>query len=92
MGIRDVGMLLSRSLMWECELRKNAGLNGKLDELAGDIFRAGELKSQRDAFKRKTRMETKREREEMLRRQAKLEAELNSLYPIHRRIKSESLE
>jgi len=33
MGIRDVGMLLSRSLMWECELRKNAGLNGKLDEL-----------------------------------------------------------
>lgn len=37
---------------------KYVGLNGKLDELAGDFFRAGELKSQRDAFKRKTRMET----------------------------------
>ena len=56
--------------VWECELHKNAGLNARLDALADEIVRAGELKSQREAFKRKTRMEAKMEREEILRRQA----------------------
>ena len=78
--------------VWECELRKNAGLNAKLDALAGDIVLAGELKSRREALKRKTRMEAKMEREEMLRRQAMLEAEIDALYPIPRRIKLASLE
>lgn len=78
--------------VWECELRKNAGLNEKLDALADEIVRAGEVKSQRDALKKKTRMEVKREREEMLRRQAKLEAEIDALYRIPRRIKLASVE
>ena len=78
--------------VWECELRKNAGLNERLDALADEIVRAGEVKRQREALKRKTRMEAKREREEMLRRQAELEAEINSLYPIPRRIKLASVE
>ena len=78
--------------VWECELRKNAGLNAKLDALAGDIVLAGELKSRREALKRKTRMEAKMEREEMLKRQAMLEAEIDALYPIPRRIKLASLE
>ena len=60
--------------------------------MADEIVRAGELKSQREAFKRKTRMEAKKEREEMLRRQAKLEAEIDALFPIPKRIKLASLE
>ena len=78
--------------IWECELRKNVGLNAKLDVLADEIVRAGELKSRREALKRKTRMEAKMEREEMLRRQAKLEAEIDALFPIPKRIKLASLE
>ena len=78
--------------VWECELRKNAGLNERLDALADEIVRAGELKSQREAFKRKTRMEAKMEREEILRRQAMLEAEIDALYPMPRRIRRFSKE
>lgn len=78
--------------VWECELHKNAGLNARLDALADEIVRAGELKSQREAFKRKTRMEAKMEREEILRRQAKLEAEIDALYPMPRRIRRFSKE
>ena len=78
--------------VWECELHKNAGLNARLDALADEIVRAGELKSQREALKRKTRMEAKKEREEMLRRQAALEAEIDALYPMPRRIRRFSKE
>ena len=78
--------------IWECELHKNAGLNARLDALADEIVRAGELKSQREAFKRKTRMEAKMEREEILRRQAMLEAEIDALYPMPRRIRRFSKE
>ena len=76
--------------VWECELRKNAGLNERLDALADEILRAGEVKSQREALKKKTRMEAKREREEMLRRQEALEAEIDALFPIPKRIKNEA--
>ena len=78
--------------VWECELRKNAGMNEKLDALAAEIVWAGKVKSQRETEKRKTRMETKRYREEMLRRQAMLEAEIDALYPIPGKIKLASLE
>ena len=78
--------------VWECELRKNAGMNEKLDALAAEIVLAGKVKSQRETEKRKTRMETKRDREEMLRRQAMLEAEIDALYPIPGKIKLASLE
>ena len=76
--------------VWECELRKNAGLNERLDALADEIVRAGEVKSQREAIKKKTRMEAKREREEMLRRQEALEAEIDALFSIPKRIKNEA--
>ena len=78
--------------VWECELHKNAGLNARLDALADEIVRAGELKSQREAFKRKTRIEAKMEREEILRRQAMLEAEIDALYPMPRKIRRFSKE
>ena len=60
--------------------------------MADEIVRAGEVKSQREALKKKTRMEAKREREEMLRRQEALEAEIDALFPIPRRIKLASVE
>ena len=64
--------------IWECELRKNAGLNARLDALADEIVRAGDVKSQRETEKRKTRMEAMKVREEILRRQAMLEAEIDA--------------
>ncbi len=76
--------------VWECELRNSSQLNARLDALADEIIRAGEVKSQYEALKRKTRMEAKREREEMLRRQAKLEAEIDALFPIPKRVKNEA--
>ena len=76
--------------VWECELRNSSQLNARLDALADEIIRAGEVKSQSEALKRKTRMEAKREREEMLRRQAKLEAEIDALFPIPKRVKNEA--
>ena len=76
--------------VWECELRNSSQLNARLDALADEIIRAGEVKSQSEALNRKTRMEAKREREEMLRRQAKLEAEIDALFPIPKRIKNEA--
>ena len=78
--------------VWECELRKNAGLNERLDALADEIRMAGDVKRQREALKKKTRMEAKREREEMLKRQAMLEAEIDALYHIPRRIRLDSVE
>ena len=76
--------------VWECELRNSSQLNARLDALADEIIRAGEVKSQSEALNRKTRMEAKREREEMLRRQAKLEAEIDALFPIPKRVKNEA--
>ena len=64
--------------VWECELRKYAGVNEKLDALTAEIIRAGEVKSQRETEKRKTRMEAMKEREEFLRRQDMLEAEIEA--------------
>ena len=76
--------------VWECELRGKSIVASRLDALADEIIRAGEVKSQSEALKRKTRMEAKREREEMLRRQAMLEAEIDALFPIPKRVKNEA--
>ena len=44
--------------VWECELRKNAGLNARLDALADEIVRAGELRSQREALRKSGQMQS----------------------------------
>ena len=41
--------------------------------------------------KRQSRAAARREREELLRKQAELEAEINSLYPIPKRVKDASV-
>ena len=76
--------------IWECELRTNSQLDSRLNTLAEEIRRAYETKRIKDRDKRQSRVLARKEREELLRRQAKLEAEINSLYPIPKRVKDAS--
>ena len=77
--------------IWECELRGGAA-QARLEALADEIRRAGELRREREACKRQSRLEARREREAMQERQAALEAEIDALYPIPKRIKKASKE
>ena len=77
-------------VVWECELRRNAALEDRLNELASEITAAGEAKRRREESRKQSRSEIKRLREEMLQRQARLEAEVKALYPIPRRVRRES--
>ena len=76
--------------VWECELRTSSLLDDRLNTLAEEIRRAYESKRIKDRDKRQSRVLARKEREERLRRQAKLEAEINSLYPIPKRVKDAS--
>ena len=77
--------------IWECELRTSSLLDDRLNTLAEEIRRAYETKRIKDRDKRQSRVLARKEREERLRRQAKLEAEINSLYPIPKRVKDASV-
>jgi hypothetical protein len=79
-------------VVWECELRRKVALEDRLNELASEITAAGEAKRRREESRKQSRSEINRLREEMLQRQAQLEAEVNALYPIPRRIKRKSME
>ena len=56
--------------------------------MAEEIRYAGEVKRVKDMNKRQSRAAARREREELLRKQAELEAEINQLYPIPKRIRT----
>ena len=77
--------------IWECELRNSSQLDERLNALVEEIRNAGEVKRVKDMNKRQSRAAARREREELLRKQAKLEAEINQLYPIPKRIRTISL-
>ena len=74
--------------IWECELRNSSQLDERLNALAEDIRYAGEVKRVKDMNKQQSRVAARREREELLRKQAKLEAEIHQLYPIPKRIRT----
>ena len=74
-------------VVWECELRRKAYLEERIDGLAAEIIAAGERKRQREESQKLSRLEMRRRREEMLQRQARLEAEIDALYHIPKRIK-----
>ena len=76
--------------IWECELRTSSLLDDRLNTLAEEIRRAYETQRIKDRDKRRSRVLARKEQEELLRRQAKLEAEINSLYPIPKRVKDAS--
>ena len=78
--------------VWECELRGKLEGNTRLDKLADEIRFIGESKIQQEAVRQQNRSVTKKLREEVLRRQAQLEAEIALLFPIPTRIKKASLE
>ncbi len=78
--------------IWECEFRGKHRSDTRLDELADEIRQAGENKMQQDSVKLKNRREARMMREEMFRRQARLEAEIDLLYPVPKRIKRASKE
>ena len=76
--------------IWECELRTNSQLDDRLNTLAEEIRRAYETQRIKDRDKRQSRVLARKEREELLRRQAALETEIGLLYPIPKRIRRDS--
>ena len=77
--------------IWECELRNSSQLDDRFNALAEEIRYAGEVKRIKDMNKRQSRAAARREREELLRKQAKLEAEINALHPVPKRVKDASV-
>ena len=78
--------------VWECELRGRLESNTRLDKLANEIRFIGENKIQQDARRLRSKTELKKMKQEILRRQAQLEAEIDLLFPIPTRIKKAALE
>ena len=76
--------------IWECELRNLSMLENRLNILAEEICSAGALKRIKDQKERQSRTLAKMHREELLRRQAALETEIDLLYPIPKRIRRDS--
>ena len=76
--------------VWECESRIGSRLEDRLNALAEEIRSAGEVKKIKEGESRQSRASARKAREEFLKRQARLEEELKSLYPIPRRIKKDS--
>lgn len=73
--------------IWECELRNCSVLENRLNTLTEEIYLAGAVKEVRNREKRQARILAKMNRDELLHKQVALEAEIDSLYPIPRRIR-----
>ena len=78
--------------VWECELRGKENAEGKILVLADEIRSAGELKKQKEERRKLSRAAAKREREQMLERQASLEEEIKRMFPIPQKVKIASIE
>ena len=76
--------------IWECELRNSSQLDDRLDALAEEIREAGAAFQKRKERYKNNRAEAQRQARELMERQAKLEAEIDALYPIPKRIRKES--
>ena len=79
-------------IVWECELKPASAAQVRLDALADEIRRAGELLLERKEAKSVNAVVAKIEREEAARRLAELEAEVDALYSIPGRVRRESRE
>ena len=77
--------------VWECELRGEDKASARIDALEEEIKEAGIAKQKRDGQVKQNRQEAKLRLKDMLQRQARLEAEINALYPVPARIRKESL-
>ena len=74
--------------VWECELRGKAAAEARIEALAEDIRKAGEMKMQQKRTRHISRTAAKKEREEMLQRQARLEEEIKRRFPIPLKIRT----
>ena len=79
-------------IVWECELRGKEKAETRIQTLVDEIRLAGELKRQKEDLRRLSRSAAKREREQILERQAALEKEIKRLYPIPQKVKIASKE
>ena len=76
--------------IWECELKGKAAVETRLDALADEIRIAGERRTEFLKQRKISRAAARKEREEILARQAKLETEIKSMYSIPKKIRIES--
>lgn len=76
--------------IWECELRGTASSTSRLDALAEEINKAGVALLERKALYKSNRLEAQRKAREMKERQVLLDAEIDALYPIPKKVKMES--
>lgn len=76
--------------IWECELRGASSVDARVDALADEIRSAGLARMQRQDLARRNRRENERKLKELQERQARLEAEINALYPIPSRVRKEA--
>ena len=79
-------------MIWECELKGSEAVEARLDALCDEIRSAAEHRCADKARRQIGKAQAKREREEILQRQARLEAEIRALYPIPERIRKVSEE
>lgn len=78
--------------VWECELRGKGNAEARILVLADEIRSAGELKKQKEERRKLSNAAAKREREQMLERQAALEEEIKRMFPIPQKVKIASIE
>ena len=76
--------------IWECELKGKDAVEARIDTLAEEICQAGERRQKLQQQRKLSRSAARKERNEILARQAKLEAEIKSMYSIPRKIRIES--
>ena len=76
--------------IWECELRGKSIAGSRLDALVEEIREAGSAMHERKSISKNNRMESQIRAREMMERQARLEAEIDALYPIPKKIKKEA--
>ena len=79
-------------VVWECELRGKEKAETRIKTLVDEIRSAGEQKKQINERRILSRNAAKREREQILERQAALEKEIKRLYPIPQKVKIASKE
>ena len=76
--------------IWECELKGKASVETRLDTLAEEIRQTGERRQKLMLERKVSRAAARKERQEMLARQARLETELKRTYSIPKKIRIES--
>lgn len=76
--------------IWECEIKGASSAASRLDALAEEIREAGDALLERQELYQKNKLAAQRKAREVMERQAQLEAEINALYPIPKKVKKEA--